>query len=94
MKFIPPHEVVGVGQVPGYVRDDDVTRAEYALEQGGPVYAYSHYRLKLMRLIEEKDWRAAEAADVLQRILRGISHLPFEPVPHVALVFPPPTTQL
>ena len=74
-----PVEIPGWGQIPGNTINDDVTRAEWELENCFPSVAMRWAPL-LRQTIAKKTWRSERAADVLLRIERAFAdqlrHLP------------------
>jgi hypothetical protein len=70
--YLPPVEMPGVGQVHGDLIEDDVTKAEWALENCGAAYAYQNYRGRLQSMVDQKTWRSEAAFDILARIVRSL----------------------
>ena len=67
-----PVEIPGWGQIPGNTIDDDVTHARWELVNCYPSVAM-RWAPHLRRIISQKTWRSAEAADVLLRIERAFA---------------------
>jgi hypothetical protein len=82
-----PVEIPGWGQIPGNTIEDDITRAEWELENCSASVAM-RWAPSLRLAIRQKTWRSERAADVLLRIERAfadqLQHLPISedlPVP-------------
>jgi hypothetical protein len=57
------------GEVHDFILDDEVTRANFALETGGAAYA-SYWLPYLDCIIRQKTWRSEAALDIYLRITR------------------------
>ncbi|MGD9093998.1 MAG: hypothetical protein PVF74_14210, partial [Anaerolineales bacterium] len=71
----PPVEVPGWGQIHENIIEDEVTWAEYALETGGALYAFSHWDKRHQEVICKKAWRSEAALDLYLRITREMGEI-------------------
>jgi hypothetical protein len=62
------------GEVHELILDDEVTRAEYALETGGAAFA-SYWLPHLDRIIRQKTWRSEAALEIYLRITRQMGEM-------------------
>ena len=65
-----PVEIPGLGQIPGNIIDDAVTRGRWMWQQEGAARALSAWGTELQNMIELKTWRSQDAYDMLAFLQR------------------------